>query len=505
MKNPLFKKNEKQPKNRLFHAKRFVLFLSVALIALGFLPNIQAQAIDGYRLCKYKGSFGYYSYEQCDESEKNSADSGNTKPTPAQTPEVDAETKSSVKSESAENKTASSAESESTNAVFGGLSEEQIKIYNLGIRYYNTDTGSNNCVSGSSELDGHQLPATKGGSAVEEQYNSDWGGDPGYLYRLGVLDGVSDKALYIKYGMNMRFDYVKANWNGNTSDADDKKIKWYSEKPRIVLVTNPRTGKSVRTVALDYGPAPWTGTKQGNSAPSYWSGFYYDSEIIPNHPEYKGRVSGISSAAAKDIDMTTWVRESGDELEYSWSDDQESPPGPTSETASSSSANCSAIDGDLAFPLAVKSQKDVSEPELSSHNYNANDLMADEGTQVLAFQGGKVTFANQKSTPAAGKPGGARANISITSDDWTVTYIHLKPGSLKFANGDTVKVGDVIGEVGNSAAADNTPPHLHIDAVDAKGGARPSCSRLSCPKANKDRFIDITTNLLELYNKLPKE
>lgn len=391
--------------------------------------------------------------------------------------------------------------------AFDGLSQEQRKTYNSGIRYFDVDTaaGGSNCSSGSSELDGFKLPATKGGTATESQYDN---GDPGSIYRWGALSGVSDEALYIKYGMNMRFEYVKSNWFGNTSGLNEEYRAWISEKPRIILVTNPDNGKSVRAVALDYGPAPWTGTKIGNSStPDYWDGYFYDSEVIPNHPEYQGRVSGLSSTIMKELDVQTWVRESGTELEYRWSDDQESPPGPTNETASSSDdcVSDALIDGDLAFPLIVKSQKDVSEPTPSSHNYAANDLMADEDTKVVAFQGGKVTFANQKSVPAAGKPGGPRANISITSDDMTVTYIHMKSGSLKFANGDKVKVGDVIGVVGNSAAADNTPPHLHIDAVDAEGGARPSCSRLSCTQANKNRFIDITSHLLKLYNKLPKE
>lgn len=493
IKSKFFKKNP--------GIRKSLLFILIIFAAISFIPNMPVNAVDGYRLCKYNGKFGYYSYEQCAEEEAKSKTGGDDN-------ENSGGNNNTNDNNSEENDTSSESTENDADSdfVFAGLSQEQIDLYKSGVRYFDIDVASNNCGTGSSELEGHKLPAVKGGSAVESQYDSN---DPGYIYRSGALDGISNKDLYIKYGMNMRFDYVKANWHGNTSDFNNKELSWLAEKPRFVLVTNPRNGKSVRTVALDYGPAPWTGTKAGSSnVPSYWNGFYHDSEILANHPEYKGRVSGISSTAAKAIDMKTWVRESGDELEYSWSDDQESPPGPTDETSSSTSSSssdeCSNIHGNLAFPLNVK-KKEVNKPTPSSHNYQANDLMAKEGTEVIAFQGGKVTFANQNSTPAAGKPGGPRANISITNDDLTVTYIHLAPGSLKFANGDKVKVGDVIGKVGNTAAADNTPPHLHIDAVDAKGGPRPSCSRLNCPQSNKNRFIDLTSDLVKLYEKLPEK
>ena len=171
------------------------------------------------------------------------------------------------------------------------------------------------------------------------------------------------------------------------------------------------------------------------------------------------------------------------------------------------------ISGDLAFPLAV-TQSQVDRPIPSTHNYKANDIYkasgdsyrADsvEGVEVVAYKGGTVLSAKD-SSPAAGKPGGPRSNISIQSDDIITTYIHLQPGAAnrRVASGDPVDAGQLLGFVGNSAAADDTPPHLHIDAVDAAGGSRPGCSRVSCPPASQARFIDLTPSLQALYDKLP--
>ncbi len=42
-------------------------------------------------------------------------------------------------------------------------------------------------------------------------------------------------------------------------------------------------------------------------------------------------------------------------------------------------------------------------------------------------------------------------------------YAHLKKGSLRVADGDTVKAGDIIAEVGNTGMS--TAPHLHFQLM----------------------------------------
>jgi murein DD-endopeptidase MepM/ murein hydrolase activator NlpD len=182
--------------------------------------------------------------------------------------------------------------------------------------------------------------------------------------------------------------------------------------------------------------------------------------------------------------------------------------GESDSSSGGSSGNCSSngnvtISGDLAYPL-ITTQPQTNRPTPASHNYKANDLMVAEGTTVVAFKAGRVLFAIDDG-PADEKKGGPRTNISIESDDIITTYIHMTPGqsNRKVVAGDIVDVGQELGTVGNSAAADYTPPHLHIDAVDAAGGARPGCSRAKCPPDSQARFIDITNYLQELWDLLP--
>jgi hypothetical protein len=44
-----------------------------------------------------------------------------------------------------------------------------------------------------------------------------------------------------------------------------------------------------------------------------------------------------------------------------------------------------------------------------------------------------------------------------------VNYAHMQPGSVRFATGDTVRKGDVIGKVGNTG--NSVAPHLHVHVM----------------------------------------
>src|SRR5688572_15854764 len=86
----------------------------------------------------------------------------------------------------------------------------------LDTPYYSTaDTkSSDTCVGpGTAELDGHKLPAAKGGTGLEEAIN-----EAGQVASTGGKVTFSKFATmgqkYRDYYMTMRWRYVKWNWNG---------------------------------------------------------------------------------------------------------------------------------------------------------------------------------------------------------------------------------------------------------------------------------------------------
>lgn len=96
------------------------------------------------------------------------------------------------------------------------------------------------------------------------------------------------------------------------------------------------------------------------------------------------------------------------------------------------------------------------------------------GTEVLAVANGRVAalrdgvteatrIADNKTHP---HPDAAGNFISLDLGDGRfATYEHLRPGSIKVAKGDRVRVGQVIAEVGFSG--DSTEPHLHFHVSDS--------------------------------------
>ena len=185
---------------------------------------------------------------------------------------------------------------------------------------------------GESELDGHKLPATKGGAGKEEDVGPDGNlirnGEP---LALGKFASLGQE--YRDYYITMRWRYVKWNWNGDSVSPGPEKSDWYYEKPRKVLVTNPRTKKSIIAVAMEAGPGPWTGVDTSdNNDPK--QGWVNPQDGTP--PEYKGRVSGFPPKAFSYLGISQRMADgSGDDLLYSWAPDQNANPGPVTTTASS--------------------------------------------------------------------------------------------------------------------------------------------------------------------------
>ena len=170
--------------------------------------------------------------------------------------------------------------------------------------------------------------------------------------------------------------------------------------------------------------------------------------------------------------------------------------------ASASATGGSTVVGDRAFPLkTTKAAIDTKNGGMfnngttskSGHPYTAYDILADSGTEVVAFLGGTVTDITTDRCP------GRMVSIYNTESNITVSYLHMNMNT-QVKNGDIVSPGQKVGVVGPPAAGCGTA-HLHIDA--AQGKTRPGCSRLSCPSANASKFVDIGPDLYNTYKELP--
>lgn len=135
----------------------------------------------------------------------------------------------------------------------------------------------------------------------------------------------------------------------------------------------------------------------------------------------------------------------------------------------------------------------------AGHPYDAHDLFAPQGTQVVAAAKGEVISAR---TGSCGYGFGSAFTVQTYDSASNITYFyqHMDPNAGAVRVGMTVNPGDPIGRVGSTTAACNTPSHLHIDATSGRG--RPACSRRSCTDEARARFLDISGALYKGYEVL---
>lgn len=245
---------------------------------------------------------------------------------------------------------------EGSNAIKNGT-DEIIGLLKNATTSSSSSGGSSSGSSGgesgsgsSSKLDGYELPATKGGTGLE-----------GAITSGGVIEGKTEPVTfqnhaslgkeYRDYYITMRWNYAKWNWNGTAADIDNEQMNWFREKPRLVIVTNPKTKKSIVAAALEAGPAPWTGVDRNNNNDPK-QGWNNPQKGTPD--QYKGRVSGLPPQAFDALGMTSSdqrIDGSGPDLVYAWAPDQDAKPGPTEASAdlvddSSGVTDCSCGEGD---------------------------------------------------------------------------------------------------------------------------------------------------------------
>lgn len=194
-------------------------------------------------------------------------------------------------------------------------------------------------------------------------------------------------------------------------------------------------------------------------------------------------------------------------------DDEDETPS-TLSSSESTNPGCSQTSGEYVFPLKA-SKADLrkwgarpGEQKWASGRYHENvftgyyavDIMAPEGTPVVAFHGGKVIHIG------SGPYGELTVQI-MDEAGYTYYYTHLSSSrGAQVKKDDVIESGTLIAYVGNDREGWNAGSHLHIDKSKNPGnGLRGTCtaSRGYCPIASENRFVEIVVELHESYQKLP--
>jgi murein DD-endopeptidase MepM/ murein hydrolase activator NlpD len=126
----------------------------------------------------------------------------------------------------------------------------------------------------------------------------------------------------------------------------------------------------------------------------------------------------------------------------------------------------------LAIPVAGISAAELTDTFTQARAggarvHDAIDIMADEGTPVIAATDGtveKLFFS----------PGGGGITAYVRSPDqrWTYYYAHLQGYAPGLAEGQKVTRGQVLGRVGHTGNANPGGPHLHFAIHRMKAGEK---------------------------------
>src|SRR6476469_4522164 len=115
----------------------------------------------------------------------------------------------------------------------------------------------------------------------------------------------------------------------------------------------------------------------------------------------------------------------------------------------------------LAIPVVGVKASDLVDTydaaRAGGRRHDANDIMAAEGTPVIAAADGtieKLFFSNGG--------GGITIYERATDPKWQYYYAHLSAYAPGLAEGQQVKRGQVIGRVGHTGDASAEGPHLHL-------------------------------------------
>lgn len=129
--------------------------------------------------------------------------------------------------------------------------------------------------------------------------------------------------------------------------------------------------------------------------------------------------------------------------------------------------------------------------------YHAADIHAPEGTPVVAAKAGTVIKATIN--------GDGAWYVTIKGDDGNYYYYtHMSAAAQLVQEGDSVQLGQDIGQVGSDRDTGNgSAAHLHFDIGSVQVGQRSrGCSQSECPTMNK--LLNPQPGLLKSFDALPE-
>ncbi len=144
----------------------------------------------------------------------------------------------------------------------------------------------------------------------------------------------------------------------------------------------------------------------------------------------------------------------------------------------------------ISFPVQNGKNHDIGgfwgDPRSGRRKHKGVDIFAKKGTPVLATGSGTV------SRVYTGGLGGKTVWVQSHKFDHQQYYAHLDEQLVTV--GQTVKLGDTLGTVGQTGNARNTPPHLHYGIYKRDGAVDP----LPFIHKERNRFSDPNIDLRKL-------
>jgi murein DD-endopeptidase MepM/ murein hydrolase activator NlpD len=125
----------------------------------------------------------------------------------------------------------------------------------------------------------------------------------------------------------------------------------------------------------------------------------------------------------------------------------------------------------LVIPVRGKGPKDLTDTftaarEGGARVHDAIDIMADEGTPVIAAAPGRVEKL------FLSKPGGNTIYVRSADGGTIYYYAHLRSYEPGLAEGQQVIAGQALGTVGHSGNASPEGPHLHFAIMQTSPSAK---------------------------------
>ena len=326
----------------------------------------------------------------------------------------------------------------------------------------------------------HEIPATTGKSAEEAAIDENGKFLSGNLSEHVAFADLASSASqeHRDYYITMRWGYTEWNWDGTSSGiVDQDYYDWLAEAPRIVEVTNPRTGKVINAAVLQSGPAPWTGVdRSSNNTPK--QGWINPQTGTPE--EYTGRVSGLAPEAYQYLEVEPGTYDgSGDELEYKWAPDQTVTPGPADGATGEKKSDVECTGTSFAGGNFNETLKHYAWSDYRGRTIEARPEYIEafttarsEGRYIGGIAhpgidcGGFVTLLITDSGFDKGYNYEGRGGSTSTQEKWTrenweslgpsssIDPASLQPGDVALNNGHTfIYVGEVDGFESNIASA----------------------------------------------------